>query len=60
LKARVGSDLSTPKILTVLGTVGIVEGGRRGKLVFCRLKMPCVLGVFSCIAPVLQDRKRGG
>ncbi len=40
----VGHDMSTvSKHLTQLREAGIVEDERRGKQIFCRLRLPCVL-----------------
>nr|WP_321513256.1 metalloregulator ArsR/SmtB family transcription factor [uncultured Pseudodesulfovibrio sp.] len=54
LRDLVGADISTvSKHLTVLKKVGIVEDEKRGKNVYYRLKVPCVLNFFHCIESVL-------
>lgn len=58
LRDLVGADISTvSKHLTVLKKVGIVEDEKRGKNVYYRLKVPCVLNFFQCIESVLAARK---
>lgn len=55
LRDLVGADLSTvSKHLSVLKKAGIVEDDRRGKQIYYRLKVPCVLNFFHCIESVLQ------
>ena len=53
----VEADFSTvSKHLSVLKQAGIVEYEKRGKQVFYRLKVPCVLNFMSCIEAVLKDQ----
>ena len=59
LTERVGADISTvSKHLSVLRTAGIVECGRRGVKIFYRLRCPCVINFFNCIAAVQQENER--
>lgn len=52
-------DMSTiSKHLALLKASGIVEDEKRGKQVFYRLRVPCVLNFFHCLDSVLQARKR--
>jgi DNA-binding transcriptional ArsR family regulator len=49
------ADFSTvSKHLAVLKHAGIVEDEKRGKQVFYRLKVPCVLNFMQCVEAVLQ------
>jgi ArsR family transcriptional regulator len=58
LRDLVGHDLSTvSKHLGVLKAAGIVEDDKRGKQVYYRLKVPCVLNFFHCLEGVLAGRK---
>lgn len=55
LTEMVGADISTvSKHLAVLRDVGIVADEKRGVQVFYSLKLPCVLGFFSCVESVLE------
>ncbi|MBG0790960.1 MAG: winged helix-turn-helix transcriptional regulator [Desulfovibrionaceae bacterium] len=55
LRDMVGSDMSTvSKHLSVLKKAGIVEDDKRGKQIYYRLKVPCVLNFFSCIESVIE------
>jgi len=48
-------DFSTiSKHLAVLKQAGIVEDTKRGKQVFYRLKVPCVLHFMGCVEAVLK------
>jgi DNA-binding transcriptional ArsR family regulator len=48
-------DFSTiSKHLSVLKQAGIVEDDKRGKQVFYRLKVPCVLNFMTCIEAVIK------
>ena len=52
-----GCDFSTvSKHLRTLKSVGIVEDDKRGKMVFYRLKVPCVVNFFQCVEKVLAAR----
>lgn len=49
-------DFSTiSKHLSVLKQAGIVEDDKRGKQVFYRLKVPCVLHFMTCIEAVIKN-----
>ena len=51
----VGHDFSTiSKHLSVLKNAGIIEDDKRGKQVFYKLKVPCILGFIKCIDSVLN------
>ncbi len=57
LRELVGHDMSTvSKHLTILKNAGIVEDDKRGKQVYYRLKVPCVLNFFHCLESVLSAR----
>jgi len=59
LQARVGHDMSTvSKHLAVLKKAGLVEDERRGKQVYYRLKVPCILNFFHCIESVIEANRR--
>lgn len=60
LRDLVGHDISTvSKHLNVLKKAGIVEDDKRGKNIFYRLKVPCVLNFFQCIESVLEANRPG-
>ncbi|WP_417915747.1 ArsR/SmtB family transcription factor [Candidatus Electronema sp. JC] len=53
-------DFSTiSKHLAVLKQAGIVEDEKRGKQVFYRLKVPCVLQFMDCVEAVLKTKGTG-
>lgn len=57
LRELVGHDMSTvSKHLSILKNAGIVEDDKRGKQVYYRLKVPCVLNFFHCLESVLSAR----
>lgn len=57
----VDADFSTvSKHLTVLKQAGIVQDEKRGKQVYYRLRVPCVLNFFHCLDSVLTARDRLG
>lgn len=57
LRERVGHDMSTvSKHLTILKNAGIVEDEKRGKQVYYRLRVPCVLNFFHCLESVLSAK----
>lgn len=59
LRDLVGADLSTvSKHLSVLKRAGIVEDERRGKQVYYRLRVPCVINFFHCIESVIEAGKK--
>ncbi len=61
LTALVGSDISTiSKHLSLLKHAGIVEDDKRGAQVFYRLKTPCVMNFFKCVAAVRETQGAGG
>lgn len=52
-------DFSTiSKHLSVLKQAGIVEDDKRGKQVFYRLKVPCVLNFMSCVEAVIESQAK--
>lgn len=58
LRDLVGHDMSTvSKHLTVLKKAGIVEDERRGKNIYYRLKVPCVINFFQCVESVIEANK---
>ncbi len=55
LAEHIDADFSTiSKHLTVLKQAGVVIDEKRGKQVFYRLKVPCVLDYMPCIEKVIQ------
>lgn len=55
----IDADFSTiSKHLAVLRQAGIVEDDKRGKQVYYRLKVPCVLKFMSCIEAVIESQAR--
>lgn len=59
LRDLVGADLSTvSKHLSVLKRAGIVEDERRGKQVYYRLRVPCVINFFHCIESVIEAGRK--
>lgn len=51
-------DISTiSKHLTVLKKAGIVEDDKRGKWVYYRLKVPCILNFMHCLTPVMEQNE---
>lgn len=55
----INADFSTiSKHLTVLKQAGIVEDEKRGKQVFYRLKVPCVLKFMDCVDAVLSAQAK--
>jgi ArsR family transcriptional regulator len=58
LTSLIGHDISTvSKHLTVLKKAGLVEDEKRGKQVFYRMRVPCVLNFFQCLEAVLAADK---
>ncbi len=58
LQELVGHDMSTvSKHLTVLKKAGIVADERRGKNIYYRLKVPCILNFFQCVESVIAANK---
>ena len=61
LTELVGADISTvSKHLSVLKEAGIVACRKEGVQVFYRLRVPCVLNVFSCVEAVRDEQVRRG
>jgi len=59
LRDLVGHDISTvSKHLRVLKEAGVVQDERRGKQVYYRLKVPCILNFFHCIESVIEAASR--
>jgi ArsR family transcriptional regulator len=59
LRDLVGADMSTvSKHLTVLKKAGIVEDERRGKNIYYRLRVPCVINFFHCIESVIEAKEK--
>ena len=55
----IGADFSTiSKHLSVLKQAGIVEDEKRGKQVFYRLRVPCVLNFMHCVEAVLVSKAK--
>ena len=53
LTALIGSEMPTvSRHLSVLKQAGIVEDEKRGPQVFYRLRTPCVMNFFQCVASV--------
>jgi len=53
----IDADFSTiSKHLAVLKQAGIVEDDKRGKQVYYRLKVPCVLKFMSCVEAVIESQ----
>lgn len=58
LTELVGHDISTvSKHLNLLKKSGLVEDEKRGKQVYYRLKVPCILNFFYCIESVVRENK---
>lgn len=50
-----GVDYSTiSRHLTVMRQAGLVEDEKRGKQVFYRLRVPCVLNFMNCVEEVIR------
>jgi ArsR family transcriptional regulator len=53
----VEADFSTiSKHLAVLKQAGIVEVDKRGKQVYYRLKVPCILTFMNCVEAVIESQ----
>jgi DNA-binding transcriptional ArsR family regulator len=51
----INADFSTiSKHLSVLKQAGVVDDDKRGKQVYYRLKVPCVLKYLSCVEAVIK------
>jgi ArsR family transcriptional regulator len=56
LQELVGADMSTvSKHLSVLKAAGVVTDDKRGKQVWYRLRVPCILNFFGCVEEVLRQ-----
>jgi DNA-binding transcriptional ArsR family regulator len=56
LQELVGADMSTvSKHLSVLKAAGVVADDKRGKQVWYRLRVPCLLNFFGCVEEVLRQ-----
>ncbi|MDF7826348.1 metalloregulator ArsR/SmtB family transcription factor [Pontiellaceae bacterium B12227] len=56
---QIDVDFSTiSKHLSVLKQAGIVEDDKRGKQVWYKLKVPCVLNFMSCVEAVLASNAK--
>ena len=52
----IGSDMSTvSRHLAQLKGAGIVEDEKRGKMIFYRLRVKCLLKFFDCIESVIRS-----
>ena len=57
LVKQIGADFSTvSKHLTLLKNAGIVEDNKRGKMVYYKLKVPCILKFINCIDNVYETQ----
>lgn len=55
LTELVGSDMSTvSRHLTQLKQAGIIADDKRGQMVFYRLRVKCLTGLFNCIESVVK------
>lgn len=53
----INADFSTiSKHLSVLKQAGVVEDEKRGKMVYYRLRVPCILDYMPCIEKVIRAR----
>lgn len=49
------ADFSTiSKHLSVLKQAGVVEDEKRGKMVYYKLKVPCIMNFIPCVEAVIQ------
>ncbi|NPA24463.1 MAG: helix-turn-helix transcriptional regulator [Deltaproteobacteria bacterium] len=54
-----GADFSTvSRHLSVLKEAGLVIDEKRGKQVFYRLRVPCILNFMNCVEDVIKNRIR--
>ena len=59
LTEMIGADMSTvSKHLSVLKDAGVVSDEKRGLMVYYRLRVPCILNVFSCVEGVLKSNAK--
>jgi DNA-binding transcriptional ArsR family regulator len=60
LTEMIGADVSTvSKHLSILREAGIIDDEKRGSSVYYQLKMPCVMGFFSCVDTVIKSNAQG-
>jgi DNA-binding transcriptional ArsR family regulator len=56
---QVDADFSTiSKHLSVLKQAGIVEDDKRGKQVYYKLKVPCVMNFMECVEAVIASNAK--
>lgn len=61
LRELVGYEMPTvSRHLAVLREAGVVEDEKRGQQVFYRLRTPCVVRLFDCVAEVCGGGGEGG
>ena len=52
-----GADFSTvSRHLAVLRQAGIISDDKRGKQIFYRLRVPCVLKFMDCVSAVIREQ----
>lgn len=57
LGESIDADFSTiSKHLSVLKQAGVVEDEKRGKQVYYKLKVPCILKYMSCVEEVIKRK----
>lgn len=57
LAESIEADMSTiSKHLSILKQAGVVEDEKRGKQVYYRLKVPCILNYMSCVEAVIKGK----
>lgn len=55
LAEKIDADFSTiSKHLSVLKQAGVVEDEKRGKMVYYKLKVPCILNYLPCVEAVIS------
>lgn len=56
---EIDADFSTvSKHLALLKQAGIVDDDKRGKKVFYRLKVPCLLNFIKCVETVIEEQAK--
>lgn len=57
---EIDADFSTvSKHLSILKQAGVVASEKRGKQVYYRLKVPCILNLMPCVEAVIQETVEG-
>ncbi len=57
LAENIDADFSTiSKHLSVLKQAGVVEDEKRGKMVYYKLKVPCILKYMPCVEAVIRAK----